>query len=57
MENKMEHPDPEKHRFISFIKSGIRVSACALAVIFGSVVILAVGLLVAELVGVYEELV
>lgn len=53
----MEHPDPVKHRYISFIKSGIRVSACALAAITGSVLVLALGLLVAELVGVYEELV
>lgn len=52
----MEHPDPKKHQLISFIKSGIRIAACV-AGIGGSITLLAVGLLVAEIVGVYEELV
>jgi hypothetical protein len=51
------HPDPRKHQLISFVKSGIRVGGCILGVATGSVVALAFSLLVAELVGVYEELV
>lgn len=53
----MKHPDPKKHQLISFAKSGIRIGGCAVAALTGSVVILAVALLVAEIVGVYEELV
>lgn len=52
----MEHPDPKKHQTISFIKSGIRILAC-FAGIGGSIALLAAGLLIAEIVGVYEELV
>ena len=52
----MKHPDPKKHQTISFIKSGIRIIAC-FAGIGGSVALLAAGLLIAEAVGVYEELV
>lgn len=52
----MKHPDPKKHRDLSFIKSGIRVAACLMG-IGGSLTLLAVGLLLAEIVGVYEELV
>lgn len=52
----MKHPDPKKHQTISFIKSGLRILAC-FAGIGGSVALLAAGLLIAEVVGVYEELV
>ena len=52
----MKHPDPKKHQLISFAKSGIRIVAC-LAGIGGSLTLLAVGLLITEVVGVYEELV
>ncbi len=52
----MNHPDPKKHQLISFVKSGIRILACVGGA-FGSVAFLAVGLLIAEIVGVYEELV
>jgi len=53
----MEQPDPRKHQLISFAKSGIRIGGCLVAAILGSVVVLAVSLLVAEIVGVWEELV
>jgi hypothetical protein len=53
----MNQPDPRKHQLISFLKSGIRIGGCLVAAIMGSVWILAVSLLVAEIVGVYEELV
>jgi len=53
----MEQPDPRLHQIISFAKSGIRIAGCIVAFMTGSVMILAGSLLVAELVGVYEELV
>lgn len=52
----MEQPDPKKHQLISFVKSGIRIIAC-IAGMGGSLPLLAAGLLLAEIVGVYEELV
>lgn len=52
----MRHPDPKKHRDLSFIKSGIRIAACVLG-IFGAFTLFAIGMLLAEIVGVYEELV
>ncbi len=53
----MNHPDPKKHQLISFVKSGIRIAGCVCAIISGGVLGLAIALLVAEIVGVYEELV
>lgn len=60
----MEHPDPKKHQFISFVKSGVRIAgsvvSIAVAVTHGP--LLAVMLLAgfygaAEAIGIYEELV
>jgi hypothetical protein len=53
----MNQPDPRKHQLISFVKSGIRMGGCVAAILTTSVVSLALALLVAEIVGVYEELV
>jgi hypothetical protein len=53
----MNHPDPKKHQYVSFIKSGIRIAGCVCALISGTVIGLAIALLVAEIVGIYEELV
>lgn len=53
----MNHPDPKKHQLISFVKSGIRIAGCVCAMASGQVIGLAIALLVAEFVGVYEELV
>ena len=58
----MEHPDPKKHQYVSFAKSGIRILASVMAVItysnpIAAVAILAIGYGIAEVVGVYEELV
>jgi hypothetical protein len=59
----MEHPDPKKHQLISFAKSAVRIiaSAGSTLAVFASVplavVILAVGYGLAEVIGVYEELV
>lgn len=53
----MKHPDPKSHMIVSLIKSGVRIGACIVAVIDGSVVTLAIGLAIAEAIGIYEELV
>lgn len=53
----MNHPDPKLHKQISFVKSAVRIIAATAAMWTGSVVILAGGLLLAELIGVYEEMV
>lgn len=53
----MEHPDPKKHQIISFIKSGVRIAACVCALASGHVYGLALGLAIAEVIGIYEELV
>lgn len=60
----MNHPDPKKHQLISFAKSAIRIFASVaggLAAIGGTievaVLVIAIGYGVAEIVGVYEELV
>jgi hypothetical protein len=51
-----EIPNPKLHQTISFIKSGIRIAAC-LAGIWGFYEIGFLGLLMAEIVGIKEELV
>jgi hypothetical protein len=53
----MNQPDPRKHQLISFVKSGIRIGGAAAAIATTSIIILALAMLIAELVGVYEELV
>jgi hypothetical protein len=52
----MEHPDPKKHKYISFAKSGLRIIAGVFLIdgnfyVAGSLLILAEGL------GIIEELV
>lgn len=54
--NKMKHPDPKLHLQLSIVKSGIRILA-GLALVFGSLWYAGVGLIVAELIGIAEELV
>lgn len=59
---KPKHPDPKKHQNISFAKSAIRILASVVACVAicnpaTALVILAVGYAVAEVVGVFEELV
>ena len=49
-------PNPRLHQIISFVKSGIRIAACVAAV-FGYFEAGFTGLLLAELVGIYEEMV
>lgn len=58
-----KHPDPKKHQTISFVKSGIRIisSVGSTMAVFSSlglaIVIVAVGYGIAEVVGIFEELV
>ena len=49
-------PDPKKHQKISFIKSAIRLGACAFG-FFSMFEIGFIGLFLAEIVGIGEELV
>jgi hypothetical protein len=50
------HPDAKKHKYVSFIKSGLRIVACYFLAYYD--LQLAAGLLaVAELLGIAEELV
>ena len=54
--NGQKIPDPKLHQTISFIKSAIRLGACAFG-FFGMFEIGFIGLFLAELVGIGEELV
>ena len=49
-------PDPKKHQYVSFVKSGVRIVACLLG-FAGMYQIGFLGLFLAELIGIYEELV
>lgn len=55
-DKKQELPDAYLHQKISFIKSGIRLAACGFG-LFGFYEIGFIGLFLAELVGIKEELV
>lgn len=52
----VSHPDPRKHQYISFVKSGFRILA-GITLCFGEFVTAGVLLIVAEALGVVEELV
>jgi hypothetical protein len=52
----MKHPDPKLHQWISFIKSSMRIVAC-LSGVSGYIVFAFAGLALAEVVGIWEELV
>ncbi len=54
--NGQKLPDPKLHQRISFIKSAIRLGACAFG-FFGLFEIGFIGLFLAEIVGIGEELV
>tara|TARA_R100001591_G_C4268496_1_gene161781 strand:+ start:149 stop:409 length:261 start_codon:yes stop_codon:yes gene_type:complete len=54
--NTTEYPDAKLHQIVSFIKSGIRIAAC-IAGVMGFVWIGFLGLAIAEIVGIIEELV
>mgnify|MGYP001192066321 FL=1 len=46
----------KKHFYISLVKSGVRIAGCVVALATGSWGWLALGLLVAEVLGIAEEL-
>jgi hypothetical protein len=52
----MKHPDPKKHQIISFVKSGFRIAA-GVFLMFGFIATAGVWLVVAEILGILEELV
>lgn len=54
--NGQKIPDPKLHQKISFIKSTIRLGACAFG-FFGLFELGFIGLFLAELVGIIEEMV
>jgi hypothetical protein len=61
VENKKEttetrYPDATKHKYVSFIKSGFRILAGA-TLIFGEFTVAGMLLIVAELLGIVEEVV
>jgi hypothetical protein len=56
IEAATKHPDPLKHKYISFVKSGFRILA-GLTLLFGEFAIAVTLLIVAELLGIYEEMV
>lgn len=43
------------HKYTSYVKSGIRLITCGIALTTGSISILALGLGIAEVVGIAEE--
>jgi uncharacterized membrane protein HdeD (DUF308 family) len=61
-DDDMQHPDPKKHQVISFVKSGVRIVGSLAAIVCLCNPALAVAILagfygVAEIIGIYEELV
>jgi len=55
----MKHPDPKKHQYISFVKSAWRIIAGGALCFYPNDLVLLAGisLVVAELLGIVEELV
>jgi len=55
----MNHPDPKKHQFISFVKSSWRIIAGVALCFYPSDIMFLAGasLVVAEILGIVEELV
>ncbi len=51
-----KHPDPKKHQYISFVKSGLRIGA-GIALLRSALVTAGVLFIVAEILGIVEELV
>ena len=50
--------DPGKmHYYISLVKSGVRIAGCVVAILFQSITILAISFLVAEILGILEEVI
>ena len=45
------------HYYISLVKSGVRIAGCVVAVMLQSITILAISFLVAEILGILEEVI
>lgn len=54
--NKQQIPDPEKHLKLSIVKSVVRILAGA-SIVIGMIIVGGVLLIVAEIIGIAEELV
>ena len=52
----LDIPDPKKHKYISFVKSGLRIGA-GIALLRGQLVTAGVLFIVAEILGIAEEMV
>ena len=56
-EDEMKHmPDQKMHKIVSFVKSGLRLVACILGMVYSMPAAFAL-LFMAEVVGIYEEMV
>jgi hypothetical protein len=55
-EVEYRHPDPIKHKYISFAKSGIRIVA-GVCLVSGNFVFAGIGFILAEILGIVEEIV
>jgi hypothetical protein len=55
--HQIGHPDPIKHKYISFAKSAVRIAAGIALVWPQSLILAGVFLILAEVLGVAEELV
>ena len=51
------YPDPVKHKYISFVKSAVRIAAGISLIWPGSLMLAGIFLIVAEILGVVEEVV
>lgn len=56
MKDLSKLPDPVKHKYISFAKSGIRIIA-GICLISGNLVFAGAGFVLAEVLGIVEEMV
>jgi hypothetical protein len=54
---QIEHPHPVKHRLVSFVKSAFRIAAGISLIWPQSIILAGVLLIVAEVLGIVEELV
>lgn len=52
----MDHPDPKMHLYVSLAKSSLRIAAGA-TLMFGALVVTGILLVLAEVLGIVEELV
>jgi hypothetical protein len=54
--NQIGHPDPLKHKYVSFVKSGLRILGFGF-LIFGGFWMAGLLLILAEILGIVEEMV